>query len=148
MLRDTGPERCRQNFDYSHDIWIFAALRRQMKVFGLDIERHWRKIRSHIGVCQQENSLDQELSVLQNLESLRPFFGMDRGIGRQRAMELLEFFALEQRRESPVVELSGGMMRRLVLARSLINRPDILILDERYDRAGPAKPTPDLGTPR
>lgn len=102
----------------------------EMKVFGLDIKRHWRKIRSHIGVCQQENSLDQELSVLKNLEVFARFFNLDRAIGHQRALKLLEFFALEQRRESPVVELSGGMMRRLVLARSLINEPDILILDE------------------
>jgi len=101
-----------------------------LQVFGMDIRRKWRSIRARIGVCHQENSLDPELSVLENLIVYARFFDMDRAVARSRALELLELIALDQRRDSPVSELSGGMMRRLVLARALINRPDILILDE------------------
>jgi lipooligosaccharide transport system ATP-binding protein len=83
-----------------------------LKVFGLDISREWRRIKSRIGVCQQENSLDPDLTVLQNLEVFARYFDMPKREAREKAMELL------------------GMMRRLVLARSLINQPDLLVLDE------------------
>jgi len=101
-----------------------------LKVFGLDISRDWRQIKSRIGVCQQENSLDPELTVLQNLEVFARYFDMPKKEARKKAMELLDFIALHHRLNAPVTELSGGMMRRLVLARSLINNPDLLILDE------------------
>lgn len=101
-----------------------------LRVFGLDIRKHWRRIRARIGVCHQENSLDPELTVLENLIVYARFFDMTRSDARRRALELLELIALDQRSASPVAELSGGMMRRLVLARALINSPDILILDE------------------
>ena len=101
-----------------------------LKVFGLDISRDWRQIKSRIGVCQQENSLDPDLTVLQNLEVFARYFDMPKKEARKKAMELLDFIALNHRLNAPVTELSGGMMRRLVLARSLINNPDLLILDE------------------
>ena len=101
-----------------------------LKVFGLDISRDWRQIKSRIGVCQQENSLDPELTVLQNLEVFARYFDMPKKEARKKAMELLDFIALHHRLNAPVTELSGGMMRRLVMARSLINNPDLLILDE------------------
>jgi len=101
-----------------------------LEVFGMDVRRQWRKIRARTGVCQQENSLDQELTVLENLNLFARFFDMDRHEARRRAIDLLDMIALDQRRDSPVSELSGGMMRRLVLARSLINDPELLILDE------------------
>jgi lipooligosaccharide transport system ATP-binding protein len=101
-----------------------------LKVFGLDICRHWRRIKASIGVCQQENSLDPDLTVLQNLEVFAHYFDIPRKVARERANELLAFFALEHRQGAQVSELSGGMMRRLVLARALINNPDLLILDE------------------
>src|SRR4030067_3640346 len=102
-----------------------------LKVFGLDISRDWRQIKSRIGVCQQENSLDPDLTVLQNLEVFARYFDMPKKEARKKAMELLDFIALNHRLNAPVTELSGGMMRRLVLARSLINNPDLLILEER-----------------
>jgi lipooligosaccharide transport system ATP-binding protein len=101
-----------------------------LKVFGLDISRDWRQIKSRIGVCQQENSLDPDLTVLQNLEVFARYFDIPKKEAREKAMELLDFIALNHRLNAPVTELSGGMMRRLVLARSLINHPDLLILDE------------------
>lgn len=101
-----------------------------LEVFGLDIGKEWREIKSRIGVCQQENSLDPDLSVSQNLAIFASYFSIPKETALQRSGELLEFFALSHRGEDKVADLSGGMARRLTLARSLINRPDLLILDE------------------
>jgi lipooligosaccharide transport system ATP-binding protein len=101
-----------------------------LKVFGLEISRDWRQIKARIGVCQQENSLDPDLTVLENLEVFARYFDIPKREARERALELLDFFALDSRKDAQVSELSGGMMRRLVLARALINKPDLLILDE------------------
>ena len=101
-----------------------------LKVFGLNISENWRQIKARIGVCQQENSLDPDLTVLQNLQVFASYFDIPKREARKRAEELLTFFALEHRREAQVTELSGGMVRRLVLARALVNNPNLLILDE------------------
>jgi len=101
-----------------------------LKVFGLDVSIGWRVIKSRIGVCQQENNLDPDLTVEQNLEVFARYFDMPKKQAHERARKLLEFIALDHRKDSMVNELSGGMMRRLVLARALINDPDLLILDE------------------
>jgi lipooligosaccharide transport system ATP-binding protein len=101
-----------------------------LKVFGQDITREWRAIKTRIGVCQQENNLDPDLTVEQNLEVFGRYFHIPKKAARKRAEELLTFMALDHRKDAKVTELSGGMMRRLVLARALINDPDLLILDE------------------
>jgi lipooligosaccharide transport system ATP-binding protein len=101
-----------------------------LQVFGLDIDRDWRAVRSRIGVCQQENNLDPDLSVRENLEVFARYFAVPKKTARERAGELLAFVSLEHRQKDKVEELSGGMMRRLVLARALINQPELLILDE------------------
>jgi lipooligosaccharide transport system ATP-binding protein len=101
-----------------------------LKVFGLDIAAHWREIRTRTGVCQQDNTLDPDLSVEQNLFVYAGYFGLERSLAKARTAELLDFFALSHKREAKVMELSGGMIRRLSLARSLINEPELLILDE------------------
>jgi lipooligosaccharide transport system ATP-binding protein len=101
-----------------------------LTVFGLDLREHLRAIKSRIGVCQQENNLDPDLNLLQNLEVFGLFFDLTRRQAREKARALLEFMALDHRREAKALELSGGMTRRMVLARALINDPELLILDE------------------
>jgi len=101
-----------------------------LQVFGLDVTREARAIKARIGVCQQENTLDPDLTVLQNLLVFARYFDIAAPEAKQRAAELLKFMTLEQRGDSRAVDLSGGMMRRIVLARALLNRPELLILDE------------------
>ncbi|HON59899.1 MAG TPA: ATP-binding cassette domain-containing protein [Smithella sp.] len=99
-------------------------------VFGQDIQTRVRQIKARIGVCQQENTLDPDLTVMQNFEVFARYFNLNARTARERAMDLLRFFALEQRRSARATELSGGMVRRLMIARALINEPELLILDE------------------
>ncbi len=102
----------------------------RLRVFGLDIDRDRRAIKARIGVCQQDNTLDPDLSVEQNLLIFAGYFGIPATEARHRAGELLDFFALGHKKDAKVMALSGGMARRLILARALINEPDLLILDE------------------
>ena len=101
-----------------------------LKVFGIDMRTGWRAIRFGIGVCQQENNLNPDLTVLQNLEVFARYFDIPTKSAREKADRLLRFIALENRKNDKVTTLSGGMMRRVVLARALINDPELLILDE------------------
>lgn len=99
-------------------------------VFGMDIQKQYRKIKARIGVCQQDNTLDPDLTVIQNFEVFARYFNIDKRTALTKASALLKFFALEQRQNARAMELSGGMVRRLVIARALVNQPDLLILDE------------------
>lgn len=101
-----------------------------LEVFGLNMATDWRAIRYRTGVCQQENNADPDLSVIQNLEVFATYFDIPRKVARSRALELLRFMALDHRKHDRIINLSGGLLRRLILARSLINDPDLLILDE------------------
>jgi lipooligosaccharide transport system ATP-binding protein len=102
----------------------------RMLLFGQAIETDWREIRARIGVCQQGNTLDPDLSVEENLAVFAGYFSMPSPRARARTEELLQLFALEKKRGAKVLELSGGLARRLMVARSLINEPELLILDE------------------
>ncbi|MEK7242615.1 MAG: ATP-binding cassette domain-containing protein [Thermodesulfobacteriota bacterium] len=101
-----------------------------LHVLGLDITRQARAVKSRIGVCQQENNIDPDLTVLQNLEVFARYFNIPAAEATRRSRELLRFMALDHRENSRAVDLSGGMIRRLVMARALLNRPELLILDE------------------
>lgn len=101
-----------------------------LEVFGLDIDRSLREIKARIGLCQQEDSLDPDLSVRDNLIGFARYFSIPKAEAARRADELLHFFALEGRAGARILTLSGGLKRRLMLARALVNQPDLLILDE------------------
>jgi lipooligosaccharide transport system ATP-binding protein len=101
-----------------------------LSVFGLDPATDGRQIRSRLGVVPQEDNLDQELTVEENLMIYGRYFDLTRAAIRPRIDELLKFAQLEDRRESRVEPLSGGMKRRLTIARSLISEPDLVLLDE------------------
>ena len=102
----------------------------ELRIFGLDPATHGPDIRARIGVCPQEDTLDTELNVWENLYVYGRYFGLPRKEVRSRIDELLDFVQLTERATAKVEDLSGGMKRRLTIARSLINRPEILILDE------------------
>jgi len=101
-----------------------------LRIFGLDPETRGPDIRSALGVVPQKDTLDEELTVQENLWIYGRYFGLSWAECRRRATELLEFAQLTERAGDRVEPLSGGMKRRLTIARSLINEPRILLLDE------------------
>jgi lipooligosaccharide transport system ATP-binding protein len=101
-----------------------------LRVLGRDPEVDGALIRARLGVVSQEDALDQELTVAENLAIYGRYFDLPRAVIRERIEELLEFVQLSERRSSRVEPLSGGMKRRVVIARSLINDPEVVLLDE------------------
>jgi len=102
----------------------------KLSIFGLDPARDGVEIRGRLGVVPQEDSLDMELTVRENIIVYGRYFGLARSVLRKRADELLEFVELTDRAKDRVEPLSGGMKRRLTIARSLVNDPEVLLLDE------------------
>lgn len=102
----------------------------ELDIFGLDSRRDGRTIRSRMGVVPQLDQLDQELTVLDNLIIYARYFDIGRAESRRRATDLLSFVQLDEKAGSKVDSLSGGQKRRVSIARSLINDPELLILDE------------------
>src|SRR5918992_756100 len=102
----------------------------ELRVAGLDVRSAEREVKRRIGVVPQENNLDEDLKVKENLLVYGRYFDLPRKLVRQRAEELLEFVQLSERVGAKVEHLSGGMKRRLLIARALINDPDLVVLDE------------------
>jgi lipooligosaccharide transport system ATP-binding protein len=102
----------------------------KLDVAGLDVRRREREIKRRIGVVPQENNLDDDLKVKENLLVYGRYYDLPRKLALQRAEELLEFVELTEKAEAQVDQLSGGMKRRLLIARALINDPEIVVLDE------------------
>ncbi|MEN9803197.1 MAG: hypothetical protein RIS41_44 [Actinomycetota bacterium] len=101
-----------------------------LRLFDLDPATHGREIRARMGVVPQQDNLDSELTVFDNLVVYGRYFDIPRSECKARARELLDFVQLADRADSRVEPLSGGMKRRLTIARSLINQPQLLLLDE------------------
>ncbi|MDR7419571.1 MAG: ABC transporter ATP-binding protein [Armatimonadota bacterium] len=101
-----------------------------LSVLGMDVRAHPRRIKARLGVVTQDNTLDTALSVRENLLIFARYFDLSWDVARQRADALLDFVALTDRGRDTVEQLSGGMRRRLMIARALMPEPDLLILDE------------------
>jgi len=102
----------------------------ELRVFGMDPQTHASAIKARLGVVPQQDNLDNEISVRENLLMYARYFDIPRAAAARRADELLEFVQLSERASSEVEPLSGGMKRRLTIARSLINEPEVILLDE------------------
>ncbi|MFW6126117.1 MAG: ABC transporter ATP-binding protein [Chloroflexota bacterium] len=101
-----------------------------IRVLEHDLREDARWVKARLGVVPQHDNLDPDLTVLQNLLVFSRYFGVERGEARRRSWEVLRLVQLDERADSDIRELSGGMRRRLLIARGLINRPQILMLDE------------------
>ncbi|GHH68219.1 ABC transporter ATP-binding protein [Promicromonospora soli] len=102
----------------------------ELRIFGQDPATHGPQIRARLGVVPQQDQLDQELTVEENMWVYGRYFGLSRAQVRERAVELLAFAQLTERAKDRVEPLSGGMKRRLTIARALISTPEMLLLDE------------------
>jgi lipooligosaccharide transport system ATP-binding protein len=102
----------------------------ELSIFGLDPDKKASEIKNRLGVVAQTDNLDEDITVTQNLQIYSGYFGFSRKQIQPKIDELLAFMSLESKAQAGIRQLSGGMKRRLVIARALLNDPDLLILDE------------------
>jgi lipooligosaccharide transport system ATP-binding protein len=102
----------------------------ELSVAGMNVSTHSREIKKMVGVAPQEDNLDPDFTVIENLQVYARYFDIPKAEAARRATELLKFFQLEEKQTKAIDELSTGMKRRLIIARALINEPQILLLDE------------------
>lgn len=102
----------------------------ELTVFGMDISKNPRRIKARMGVVPQENNLDPDLSVIENLRVYARYFDIPKKPALRKAETLLEFISLLDKKNEKITNLSGGMKRRLIVARALVNDPELIILDE------------------
>ena len=118
----------------SSTMWMIACVSPptagELRILGMDARTQGPAIRARLGVVPQQDTLDEELSVRENLVTYGRYFGLPRAHVRAKAAELLDFAQLTDRADDRVEPLSGGMKRRLTIARGLVNDPDVLLLDE------------------
>jgi lipooligosaccharide transport system ATP-binding protein len=102
----------------------------EVRVLGMNVRETPSAIKARLGVVAQDNNLDPDFSVLENLMVYASYYGIGKKEALAKSMELLQFVDLEDRKKDRIQSLSGGMLRRLQIARSLVNSPEILIMDE------------------
>ena len=101
-----------------------------IEVLGYDLKTHSRQVKANLGVVPQLDNLDPDFTVIRNLMTFARYFEIDKKEARRRSLEVLNLLELDNKRNSHIRELSGGMKRRLLIARGLINLPKIVVLDE------------------
>ena len=101
-----------------------------IRIMGKDLKKFPREVKAILGVVPQTDNLDEDLTVIQNLYTFARYFAIPKEVAKQRSMEILLGMRLEEKKDSAIDELSGGMKRRLLIGRGLVNDPKILILDE------------------
>lgn len=102
----------------------------KVTVFGMDVTENPSKIKARMGIAPQDDSLDPDFTVMENLVVYARYYDIPKRVSLPKARELLEFFGLSDKADTQIKALSGGMKRKLILARGLINNPELLLLDE------------------